>query len=168
MPCACKLPLEIYPDAVEWGPILWKLLHGLSEKSGRPLTPLYAEEERRAWLTFFKQTGDIIPCSACKEHFEMYLKEHPVDELKHMNLQNIHDWIRRWFWELHEWVNDTLKKPSFPFENLTPTYGAVNLRITLKQFEMPMKKAIEISGYNNKKFIDWKSKYIRMLSLYGV
>ena len=98
----------------------------------------------------------------------MYLKEHPVDELKHMNLQNIHDWIRRWFWELHEWVNDTLKKPSFPFENLTPAYGAVNLRITLKQFEMPMKKAIEISGYNNKKFIDWKSKYIRMLSLYGV
>jgi len=153
---------------VEWGPLLWKLLHGLAEKSGKPITSQYAEEERHIWLTFFKHTGDIIPCNACKEHYDIYLREHPVDVLKHMKLHDIHNWIRRWFWELHEWVNDTYKKPSFSFDDLSSMYGSINLRVTLKQFEMPMKKAIQISGYNNKKFVDWKSKYIRLLSLYGI
>lgn len=168
MPCACKLPLEIYPDAVEWGPLLWTLLHGIAEKAGRPITPMYAEEERHLWLPFFKQTGDIIPCSACKEHFETYLAQHPIDALKHMDLREMHDWIRTWFWEVHEWVNHTLSKPSFPFDDLPTTYGHVDLRKTLRQFEMPMKKAIRISGNQYKKLVEWKSRYIHLLSIYGV
>jgi len=160
--------MEIYPDAVEWGPLLWTLLHGIAEKSGKPVANLYAEEERQLWLTFFKQTADIIPCSACKEHFETYLKQHPIDALKHMDLRDIHAWIRTWFWEVHEWVNDTLKKPSFPIADLEATYRSVNLRTTMRQFEMPMKKAIQISGNQYKKLVEWKSKYFRLLSLYGV
>lgn len=168
MPCPCNLPQEIYPDSSEWGPLLWTLLHGLAEKAGAPTSPMFAEDERRAWIHFFKETSDIIPCHVCKEHFRLYLKEHPVDELKNIPIQSMREWIRDWFWEVHEWVNATLEKPSFPKEGLKEKYAAVNLRTVLKQFEPPMKRAILLSGNQYMKFKEWKSRYMVILSILGL
>ena len=168
MPCPCRLPIEEYPEAAEWGPILWALLHGLADRSGRPVTPLYAEDERRAWLVFFKETGDIIPCHTCKEHFQTYLAQHPVAALKTLPHEEIHEWIRTWFWEVHEWVNGSLEKPSFPKESLTPTYRATPLREYIKRLDAPMGKAIRLSGTNMKKYSDWKRRFTMLLSLYGL
>lgn len=167
MPCACRLPIEEYPDAAEWGPTLWRLLHGLAERSGRPITPLYAEDERRAWLQLFKQTADIIPCKTCKEHFQTYLEQHPVSPLKTLPLEGLREWIRTWFWEVHEWVNGSLEKPSFPKEGLEAAYRSVELRSLLKQLDIPMTTAIRLSGNNLKKYGEWKARYILLLSLYG-
>jgi hypothetical protein len=33
--CSCKIPIETYPENAEWGPLFWKILHGLAEKSGK-------------------------------------------------------------------------------------------------------------------------------------
>ena len=168
MPCACRLPIEEYPDAAEWGPILWRLLHGLAERSGRPVTPLYAEDERRAWLQMFKETGEIIPCKTCKEHFQTYLAQHPVTELKTLPLEDLHEWVRTWFWEVHEWVNGSLEKPSFPKETLAATYKDVSLRPLIRALDKPMMTAITLSGINLKKYSDWKRRYTVLLSLYGL
>ena len=46
MPCACQLPPEIYPDAAEWGPILWNILHGTAERVGTAIVKLYQNDER--------------------------------------------------------------------------------------------------------------------------
>jgi|UniRef100_A0A6C0K9L2 hypothetical protein len=168
MPCPCNLPLEIYPGSEEWGPLLWKLLHGLAERAGKILTPVYAEEERHHWTHFFKMTSDIIPCDVCKEHFRIYLREHPVDALKKMPTNQIRAYVRHWFWEVHEWVNMTLNKPSFPEEDLETAYAALSLRNILGALDIPMKRAIRLSGNNQKKYTDWRAKYLSMLSIYGL
>ena len=169
MPCPCNLPHEIYPEASEWGPLLWTLLHGLAEKSGRPTSPMFLEDERRAWLHFFKETSDIIPCHICKEHFRLYLKEHPIDELKHLQIESMHEWIRSWFWEVHEWVNSTLKKPPFPKDGLNAAYGgSLPLRTIIHRLDAPMRLAIILSGNQYKKFKEWKSRYLIILSILGL
>ena len=168
MSCPCNLPPEIYPDAGEWGPILWTLLHGLSEHAGKPVTPLFAEEERNAWIALFKLTAEIIPCHICKEHFRIYLLEHPILPLKTMPIHQIAPWIRHWFWEVHEWVNMTLSKPSFPEEKLTETYAKMNLRPRLRGLDIPMDRAIRVSGNQLKKYNEWKNKYIMLLSILGL
>ena len=160
--------METYPDAAEWGPILWSILHGLAERSGRPCAPIYAEDERRAWIPLFQLTSDIIPCHICKEHFKAYLKEHPVDELKTLPLYELHAWLRDWFYTVHEWVNGTLQKPSFPKDKLVETYGSLPIRLRLKQLEAPMGRAIMLSGNNMKKFGEWKQKVQLLLSILGV
>ena len=168
MPCACKLPIEDYPDALEWGPILWTLLHGIAERAGRPVVPAYQEDERRNWIHFLKQTGEIIPCNTCKEHYQTYLRENPSDPLKTMQPTEFHEWVRHWFWEIHEWVNGSQEKPSFPYENLAATYASVDFRRTLRQLDVPMMKAIRISGINLRKYTEWKSRYLMMLSVFGL
>ena len=168
MVCPCNLPTEIYPGSEEWGPLLWKLLHGLAERAGKLITPVYAEEERHSWSVFFKMTSDIIPCHICKEHFRIYLKEHPVDAVKKMPTNQIRTYVKHWFWEVHEWVNMTLSKPGFPESDLEAAYATLALRPVLTALDGPMTRAIRVSGNNNKKYSEWKGKYISMLSIYGL
>ena len=167
MSCPCNLPMELYPDAAEWGPLLWTILHALAEKAGKPISPIYVEDERRAWIHFFKLTGEIIPCHICKEHFQIYLKEHPVDQLKNIPQSAIHDWVVTWFWEVHNWVNMTLQKPTFPKDQLA-RYGSTDIRNYIKRLESPLKLAIMLSGNQYIKYSEWKSKLLMMLSIFGI
>ena len=170
MPCACLLPKEKYPDALEWGPILWKVLHAVAERAGKSPFPMYHKEERLYLVRFFQALGKMIPCPSCKEHYDVYLKEHPVDkELIEMPYEAIGPFVQGWFWELHNWVNESHEKPVFAYENLTAAYGSVNIRQTIRLFDIPMKRALRVGpghqlfGYNE--FI----KYTIMLcSVYGI
>jgi hypothetical protein len=168
MPCACRVPFELYPDASEWGPLLWTALHGLAERSGSPTAALFAEDERRAWIALFKATGDIIPCPVCKEHFQDYFKEHPIEELKTIPIYKLHDWVRDWFWEVHNWVNITLGKPEFPKEDLATKFGKIPLRQVLNSLDIPMNRAIVLSGTKHMKFKEWKGKYVMILGILGI
>ena len=168
MSCPCNLPPEIYPDSGEWGPILWNLLHGIAEHAGKPVSPSYAQQELLIWSQFFKLTSDIIPCHICKEHFRIYLEQHPVTVIKKMQPHELSPWIRHWFWEVHEWVNMTLKKPSFPEEGLSEKYASMSLRPRLRGFDIPMDRAIRVSGNNLKAYNLWKNKYMMLLSILGL
>lgn len=169
MPCACQLPPEIYPDASEWGPLLWRILHGIGERAGTTPFPMYYEDERRALISLFKAISKTIPCPSCKDHFDSYLRENPVEErLKVMPYAEIGPFVKRWFWELHNWVNESYGKPQFPYEDLTPTFKGVNFRQTLRDLDVPMKRAIRLRsgqffGYNE--FVRWVQT---LLSLYGI
>lgn len=149
------MPPEIYPDASEWGPILWSILHGLAERAGGVVTPLYREDERRAWIVFIKAVGAMIPCPSCKEHYDVYLKENPVEkDLKDLPYDGIREYVRKWFWELHNWVNESYKKPLFPYENLSATFGRTPIRQNLKDLDAPLRRAIRLRagqffGYND-------------------
>jgi len=169
MPCSCQLPLEEYPDASEWGPILWSILHGIAERSGTVAYAPFRDDERRALTNFMKSVAKMIPCPSCKEHYEVYLKEHPIEkELKEMPYEHINGFVKAWFWELHNWVNESYKKPVFPYTSLHSTYRATDIRGQMRAFDDPMKRAIRLRsgqffGYND--FI----KYLKiLLSLYGL
>lgn len=167
MPCPCKLPPEIYPDTAEWGPLLWTLLHGLAERAGKLVSPMFVHDERMGWIQFMQSVQFIIPCPACREHFTEYIKLHPVaQDLKRLPQTQLPEYVRTWFWEVHEWVNESLKKPSFPKDQLTSTYGRVDLRKILLQFEAPMMRAIRLSGGQLVKYNDFKRYYLRLLSIY--
>jgi hypothetical protein len=169
MPCACQLPPEVYPDAAEWGPLLWSVLHGLAEKAGTCSFELYKGDERRAWAGLFTSLIKTIPCPSCKEHYEVYLKEHPVtEELKSGLYEGLNLYVRTWFWELHNWVNESYGRPLFPFEDLTPTFRSVNIRQTLKQLDAPMKKAIRLRSGQFFGYSDFQKYTTLLLSIYGM
>ena len=169
MPCACRVPWETYPEASVWGPILWKLMHGLAERVGSTPFPMYAEDERRYWIALLKAMGKMIPCPTCKEHYAAYTKENPFEApLKTQSYLDLNNWIRTYLWDLHNWVNQSNGKPEFPFEEISILYNKVNLRETLKDLRRPVELAIQLSGTQIVGFQEF-SKHLSMLfSIYGV
>jgi hypothetical protein len=96
------------------------------------------------------------------------LEQHPVTAVKKMQSHELSPWIRHWFWEVHEWVNMTLSKPSFPEEELSARYAGMNLRPRLRGLDIPMNRAIRVSGNQLKKYGEWKAKYMMILSVLGL
>lgn len=168
MPCACLLPPEIYPDASEWGPPLWTVLHAVAEKAGRGPFPQFEPEERLGLLRMMQALGKMIPCPSCKEHYDVYLKEHPVEQaLRELPYEDLNKYVKTWFWELHNWVNESHGKPLFSYDSLTPAYKSVNIRQTLRQFDVPMQRAIRVRGgqlLGYKEFTKWVTQ---LCSIYG-
>jgi hypothetical protein len=169
MPCSCLLPPEIYPDSTEWGPTLWTILHGLAERVGTVAFPLFREDERRNLMQLYKALGKMIPCPSCKDHYDSYLREHPVDKvLMELPYEALHEYVSRWFWELHNWVNESHGKPTFPYESLRPTYKDTNIRRAVRMLDIPMKKAIRVRGGQQMAYSEF-IKWVTMLcALYGI
>ena len=166
MPCACLLPPEIYPDASEWGPLLWRVLHGLAEKVGTCAFPQYYVDERRALVKVFKLLEKVIPCPSCKEHYEVYLREHPVDiPVRDLPQSEIREYAKTWFWELHNWVNESINHPIFPYDQIT-VYKGINMREALKSLDIPMRRAIRVRSGQLMAYTDFLKQVNILLSLY--
>ena len=169
MPCACQLPPEIYPDASEWGPILWSILHGLAERVGSTPFAQYQADERRALVRIMKSLVKVIPCPSCKEHYEVYLKEHPVDRtIMDIPYGELKTYVKTWFWELHNWVNESLGRPLFAYDDLTPTYKSVPLRQRMKDLDTPMKKAIRIRAGQLLGYTEFTNQCMILYSICGI
>jgi hypothetical protein len=170
MPCACLLPPEIYPDASEWGPLLWSIIHGLAERVGSSVTDRYIPDERRTLEKLFKALEKTIPCPSCKEHYEVYLKEHPVEKpIKELPYgAPLKEYVKHWYWELHNWVNVSLSRPELPYEALTDLYKGVNIRQKLKALDNPMKRAINLRSGQLFAYMEFLKQVNTLLSLYGI
>ena len=169
MPCACQLPPEIYPDASEWGPILWSILHGMAERVGFAPFPQFQGDERRALIRIFKSLVKVIPCPSCKEHYEVYLKEHPVDKtILVIPYGELNTYVKTWFWELHNWVNESLGRPLFPFADLTPAYKSVPLRQRMKELDGPINKAIRLRAGQLLGYKEFVNQTTILFSILGI
>lgn len=169
MPCACQLPPEIYPDAAEWGPILWSILHGIAERVGSAVTALYQNDERRALIRMMKSLEKVIPCPSCKEHYEVYLKQHPVDKtIMTIAYNDLNRYVKTWFWELHNWVNESLSRPLFRYEDLTPTYKDTKLRAQLKALDVPIQRAIRLKSGQLLGYKEFLQQSVILFSIYGI
>ena len=169
MPCACQVPWETYPEATIWGPILWKILHSVAERVGSTSFVLYQSDERRLLVSLFKAVGKMIPCPTCKEHYNAYSKENDLEvPLKTISYFYMKDYIRKWVWDLHNWVNQSNGKPEFPFDQVTPTYKSINIRNAIKELKAPMELAIRLSGNQILGYQEFSKHLTMLLSLYGV
>lgn len=169
MPCACLLPPEIYPDASEWGPYLWSILHAIAERVGSSQFAQYEGDERRALTKMIKLLEKVIPCPSCREHYEVYLREHPVDRpLKELPFSELKDYIKKWYWELHNWVNESLSRPMYDYSLLTAQYGRLNIREALKSLDVPMKRAIRVRSGQLISYMEFVKQVSILLSIYGV
>ena len=166
--CPCAKPLPEYPDAAEWAPILWRILHSLAERGGKTVSPLFADEERRYWVLLVSGLPASLPCPLCREHAAEWLRAHPFAEsLKSVPPTEIYNFLTDYFYTFHEAVNARLSKPSFDRAALAPTYGTVNIMANLTVLHGPIQVAIQLSGL---RLLDWKKwvGHVRMLlSVYG-
>lgn len=169
MPCACLLPPEIYPDASEWGPHLWSILHGIAERVGSSPFPQYDGDERRALTKMIKLLEKVIPCPSCREHYEVYLREHPPDKpLKELIHSDLKEYVKRWFWELHNWVNESLQRPLYEYTELTRQYGRLNIRAALALLDVPMRRAIRVRSGQLISYTEFVKQVLILLSIYGI
>lgn len=161
MPCACLLPLPNYPTNEAWGPILWSILHSLAEKYNKVVSILYKKEEELYWTNLIKLTETILPCKDCRNHYKDYLSK------KKINLKEP-DFVRLFFYNLHNDINLRNNKPLFDYSNLNTSYKDKNINYLVKQFE----KILDIVfQYNEVSLVSWKkwySNYIKLQNIYGI
>jgi len=158
MPCACLIPVPAYPETSDWGPILWTILHGIAEQSQKSILPL---DELREWPKFLKLTGDILPCDKCRAHYQRYLHSHPFTPTQ-QTYGTLKEWIKRWFFNLHNEINTENGKPIFLYEDLETTYKNVDFRDMIWRLEPVMKKAIQLNGIGIFKWRNWLNSLIML------
>lgn len=73
-------------------------------------------EEKDAAVAFFASHVYLLPCDACKYHWEGFLNENPVEANSRMELI---DWTRR----AHNFVNRKLHKPEWSLKDLFEYYS---------------------------------------------
>jgi hypothetical protein len=161
MPCACKAPIEQYPENAEWGPLFWRLLHAMAERAGKQTEPIGQQDELRLWQNLLTSLKDTLPCDVCRNHYGEWLKEHPP-ELLELPYGEFHAWIKTWLWTLHNRINEGNDKPTFKFEDLHDMYKRVPLTPVWKALEPVVKKAIQLNGIS---LVPWRTwlGYVRRL-----
>lgn len=174
MPCGCRVPAEKYPETADWGPLFWRLLHGLAEFAGSlrsgvsETMGVLQADERREWILVLSMLQDVIPCDVCQTHYGHWFAEHTPSVLKELPYGQIGPWIRNYLWSLHNEINEGNDKPVFPFESLTVTYRGTEITKAWKQLEPVILRAIKLNGLT---LFPWKKwlGHVRMLQgIYGV
>lgn len=162
MPCSCQVPVPQYPETAHWGPILWKILHGLAERAERSFDRM---DEIREWQRFIKATGDMLPCDLCRNHFKEYSQQFPLTLLTILDKGQVKYSIKNWFWHLHNEINTGTGKPIFPYDNLESTYLNVDLTDQLYRLTPIVKKAIDLSGVPYLKWTSWVASFKMLRSI---
>jgi hypothetical protein len=168
MVCGCKVPVEQYPENAEWGPLFWKLLHGLAQHSGTQTDSNLQSDEIRNWIHIFTGLQNCIPCDICRAHYGVWLKNHPVNVLSTMPYTEIGQWIRHWFWNLHNEINEGNDKPVFEESQLEDTYKHIEITPSWRALEPVMKLAINLNGISLLPWKKWLSYLRTVQGLYGI
>ena len=156
MPCGCTIPIPDYPASAEWGPIVWRILHGLAEKAQQAALPA---DEIREWSRLIKSTSEMIPCDICRDHMTRYMRQHPLPEVHYSLLKTT---VKTWFLNLHNEINEGNERPIFPYDGLYERYGKMDLQDLLWQLEPVMKRAVQTNGVGMLKYMSWV-KSVKMM-----
>ena len=155
MVCKCKVPIEDYPENAEWGPLFWKLLHGLAELCGTQTNTNMKTDEVRLWILVLTQLKITLPCDICRNHYSDWLIEHPPETLSKFDYSELRAWIRTYLWVLHNIINVGNDRPEFPWEQLSETYKEVNITNTWRALQPVMKKVIVLNGVTLLSWTRW-------------
>lgn len=167
MGCKCRLPADKYPETADWGPLMWKVLHGLAEKAGRQPTTILQQDELRLWIQLIPSLKQTIPCDICSDHYGRWLSEHSPAVLLELPYKDTAGWIQNYFWALHNEINEGNEKPTLPFKELRTLYKDTNLTESWKALEPVIKRAIQLNGVTLLPWRKWLG-FVRMLQgLYG-
>tara|TARA_Y100000389_G_scaffold79344_2_gene76095 strand:- start:3474 stop:4175 length:702 start_codon:yes stop_codon:yes gene_type:complete len=88
-------------DTKFWGPDGWKLLHSICERF--PIKP--TNKDKEIYSGFFNTISFVLPCVYCRNSFEEYIKELPVEN----NTGSRKD-LFNWLYLIHNKVNEKLRK----------------------------------------------------------
>ena len=164
MPCACRNPPINVPDNMEWGPVMWRLLHGMAEKAGSaPMVGLRGDETR-AWKNILTTLGKTLPCETCRDHFASFLVSNPVNIPD--NYDHVREYIRTWLFNLHNDVNSRTGKAVYLYSDLAGTYGGVPLRSTYDVVNVLMKRSIQGAALPILSWTRWSTHAKTLFGMY--
>ena len=168
MPCACKIPAPDFPTNCSWGPILWKILHGLADKYGKLTSKIFEKDEEVVWPRFIEQTAKILPCEECREHYGAYIKENNPIIVKTLPLTERATWIQNFYFNLHNQVNERNNKPLFALADLHTTYETINWQYEIKHFEALLKIVFKYNEVTLLSWMNWVRSLRSLMSIYGI
>ena len=87
-----------------WGPVQWHMLHTIS--FNYPVNP--TEEHKTQYRDYILSLQHILPCGACRKNLTTNLRHLPLT----MDAMKSRDTFSRYIYQLHELVNQMLKKKS--------------------------------------------------------
>lgn len=112
-----------------WGPLLWKLLHGLAEKLGTQKPDILAADEAREIVFILRGIEVIMPCEKCRRHYHEYRVKNPYDLFMQRRGLGLKRGVREWLYNLHEMVNKRNGVESrLLLEDLEPMYKDVKIQ----------------------------------------
>lgn len=90
--------------AEEWGPILWKYLHCLTEKIGTSGSTIVDTDQANYMETILSTLHLVIPCTMCQAHANAYIAANPIPSLRGLYGENLRDTVRMWLFTFHNSV----------------------------------------------------------------
>ncbi len=98
-----------------WGPAGWMFLHCITfgyPYAINPNNPVH-KYKKQHYKLFFESLGNVFPCKYCRESYQIFIKELPID-----NYLKSRKKLCKWLYHIHNKVNaklevDKSKIPSF-------------------------------------------------------
>jgi len=99
-------------DPVEWGPILWKYLHSISERIGQSGSDSIDFDEATYFENMIQLLPKILPCQECQNHARTYLQEeNPLPSLHDKKGSTLRNTARQWLFDFHNAVRQKKGQP---------------------------------------------------------
>lgn len=112
-----------------FGPCTWKTMHSVAFNYGHdPNHPTPAEE--KAAKDFFTSLAQLLPCEACRTHYETYISKNPPDT-------SSRDALARWVYDLHQDVNKRRHVDGLTYDQVKTDYTGWD-----------QSKVVEMSAYS--------------------
>jgi len=152
----------------EWGPHLWKVLHGYAEHAGNSVTPV---DEIRAWIHVLRLTEGALPCAMCRAHYRTWRTNNPLEDFLSDRGEVFREKLRHWLWAIHDSVNGSRnlepdQRPSY--EDIATLYRDIPQQELYQSFTTLVKileKAILHRQVNPVYVADWRRALLLLRKL---
>lgn len=104
-------------DPKIWGPHQWFMMHTISFTYPEEPSP----HDKRVYHDYYASLKDVLPCEACKRHYNTYFLQHPIGP----HLDRRKDLIQ-WVVNIHNFVNKNLGKRELTVEEVMIIYKNLN------------------------------------------
>jgi len=117
-----------------WGPAGWLFLHCITFGYPYTINPMNKDHAYKQdyYKTFFNMVGNILPCKYCRESYNNYALEVPIDGFLHSRKS-----LCKWLYIIHNKVNKKLGVAN----DCIPTFQ--NIQEFYEQFRAKCKKTTE-------------------------
>ena len=129
-------------NPTEWGPIVWKIIHIVSENLGNNTILLLQNDELNAFHNFVKKIQYVLPCIICRKHYHTFYIKHYNKKIIYKDLK---DFAKKYYYDLHDEINKSKNTISISFDSLDELYGSIpkdTLNTSITEFETLYKKYI--------------------------
>jgi hypothetical protein len=92
------------PDPKEWGPIVWKYLHCLTEKIGISGNPIVDNDQANYMEILITNLHLVIPCPECQAHAAEYISNNPLPNIKGIKGEEVRNILRNYLFTFHNHV----------------------------------------------------------------